>query len=115
MAEEVKNENVETKAEGAPADATPAAKDIPPQTATTDSELPKTPDLNVNDLNSVRSIIDIATTRGAFKANELASVGALYNKLDAFLKEVEAQAKAAKEAAEAAQPEEQAKGEKENA
>jgi hypothetical protein len=88
MAEEVKNENVETKAEGAPADATPAAKDIPPQTATTDSELPKTPDLNVNDLNSVRSIIDIATTRGAFKANELEAVGKTYNKLTAFLDHV---------------------------
>jgi hypothetical protein len=72
-------------------------------------------ELNIQDLAMARAIIELATERSAFKANELASVGALYNKLDAFLKEVEAQAKAAKEAAEAAQPEEQAKGEKENA
>jgi hypothetical protein len=72
-------------------------------------------ELNIQDLAMARAIIELATERSAFKANELASVGALYNKLDAFLKEVEAQAKAAKEAAEAAQPEEKAKGEKENA
>lgn len=87
MAEEAKNETVETKAEGAPTEAQ-APTNIPPKTATTDSEQPKTPDLNVNDLNSVRSIIDIATTRGAFKANELEAVGKTYNKLTAFLDHV---------------------------
>ena len=50
-----------------------------------------------------RAIIELATERSAFKANELASVGSLYNKLDAFLKDVEEQAKAAKEAQESAQ------------
>lgn len=87
MAEEVKNEAVEENAQGAPAEAA-TSKDIPPQTAQTNSEAPKTPDLNVNDLNSVRSIIDIATTRGAFKANELEAVGKAYNKLTAFLDHV---------------------------
>jgi hypothetical protein len=41
----------------------------------------------------------------------MANVGALYNKLDAFLKEVEAQAKAAKEGAEAAMTEPTQEGE----
>lgn len=59
-------------------------------------------DLNIQDLALARAIIELATERSAFKANELASVGALYNKLDAFLKDVEEQAKAAKEAQEAA-------------
>lgn len=42
-------------------------------------------DLNLNDLVAVRSIIDIASTRGAFKANEMAAVGTVYNKIDRFL------------------------------
>jgi len=85
MAEEVKNEKVEqpaTEAQAAPASGpvpTPGA-DAPKQEAA--------PDLNINDLNAVRSIIDIATTRGAFKANELEAVGKTYNKLTNFLEHV---------------------------
>jgi hypothetical protein len=62
-----------------------------------------TNELTITDLALARAVIETATDRGTFKANELASVGALYNKLDSFLKEVEAQAKAAKEGAAAAQ------------
>ena len=62
-------------------------------------------ELNIQDLALARAVIELATERGTFKANEMANVGALYNKLDAFLKEVEAQAKAAKEGAEAAMTE----------
>lgn len=87
MSEETKKDAVETKTEGAPAEAQ-APTNVPPKMATTDSNAPKTPDLNVNDLNSVRSIIGIATTRGAFKANELEAVGKTYNKLTAFLDHV---------------------------
>lgn len=68
------------------------------------SEQAKNPnELNIQDLALARAIIELATDRGAFKANELANVGTLYNKLDAFLKEVEKQAEAAKAAAAAAQ------------
>lgn len=42
-------------------------------------------DLTINDLNGLRSIIDVATQRGAFKAGELEVVGKLYNRLDKFL------------------------------
>ena len=59
-------------------------------------------ELNIQDLALARAIIELATERSAFKANELANVGSLYNKLAAFLKDVEEQAKAAKEAQEAA-------------
>ncbi len=59
-------------------------------------------ELNIQDLALARAVIELATERGTFKANEMANVGALYNKLDAFLKEVEAQAKAAQEGAKAA-------------
>ena len=46
-------------------------------------------ELTVQDLGVLRSIIDVASQRGAFKANEMAMVGATYNKLEAFLKIVE--------------------------
>ena len=49
------------------------------------SEEQKSPELTVTDLQNIRSIIDIAATRGAFKANEMAAVGTVFNKLDIFL------------------------------
>jgi len=56
-----------------------------------------TTDLNVSDLNAIKSIIDIATQRGAFKANELEAVGKTYNKLVAFLDNISKQAQAQQE------------------
>lgn len=47
-------------------------------------------DLTINDLNSMRQIIDLASSRGAFKANELEAVGKVYNKLVGFLSQVSA-------------------------
>lgn len=67
------------------------------------TEQNKVDELTIQDLAMARAIIETATDRGTFKAAELASVGALYNKLDAFLKQVEAQAKAAQEGTAAAQ------------
>jgi hypothetical protein len=61
-------------------------------------------DLNIQDLATMKAIIDLASERGTFKPNEMAAVGIVYNKLDAFLKAVEEQAKAAKAAQEAAEP-----------
>ena len=46
---------------------------------------PAGPDLNVSDLVALKSIIEIATQRGAFKAAELEAVGKTFNKLNAFL------------------------------
>jgi hypothetical protein len=50
--------------------------------------------ITVQDLDAIRNIIDLASTRGAFRANELADVGLLYNKLSQFLEAVVAQAQA---------------------
>jgi hypothetical protein len=44
-----------------------------------------TPGLTLQDLVLVAQIIQLTTQRGAFKADELADVGGLYNKLVAFL------------------------------
>jgi uncharacterized protein YggE len=48
--------------------------------------------ITVQDLDALRNIIDLASTRGAFRANELADIGMLYNKLSQFLEAVVAQA-----------------------
>ena len=58
------------------------------------SQAPKTQagagaELTVQDLNVLKTIIDVASQRGAFNANEMAMVGATYNKLETFLKIVE--------------------------
>ena len=50
-------------------------------------------DLTVQDLGIIKSIIDAACQRGAFKANEMQAVGATYNKLESFLGVVQAQQK----------------------
>ena len=52
------------------------------------SEEQKGPELTVTDLQNIRAIIDIAATRGAFKAAEMAAVGTVFNKLDTFLSAV---------------------------
>ena len=52
-------------------------------------------DLTINDLNALKTIIDIASSRGAFKPNEMVAVGQTYTKLDTFLTAVTEQAKAA--------------------
>lgn len=60
-------------------------------------------ELTVQDLGVIRSIIDVASQRGAFKANELEAVGKTFNKLDNFLQTVqkaEAEANEQKEKAE---------------
>ena len=44
--------------------------------------------LSIGDLRNLSQILDVASTRGAFKAAEMAGVGFLYNKLQAFLAKV---------------------------
>ena len=60
--------------------------------------------LTLADLASTKNIIEAATSRGAFKAEELSQVGAVYDKLSKFLAQAQAQ-----QAAEA--QEEQTQGE----
>ncbi len=71
MTEEVQNQTAET---AAPAPETaPAA---PPA------------DLNISDLVALKSIVEVASQRGAFKAAELEAVGKTFNKLNTFLESV---------------------------
>ena len=73
MSEEVKDQVVEAPAAAAPATEAPAAQG---------------PDLNISDLLAIKNIIEVATSRGAFKAAELEAVGKSFNKLNAFLEAV---------------------------
>ena len=51
-------------------------------------------DLTINDLNALKTIIDIASSRGAFKPTEMVAVGQTYTKLSTFLEIVAKQAEA---------------------
>ena len=64
--------------------------------------------LTLADLASIHSIIEAATTRGAFRASELTPVGAIYDKLTAFLQTANANAVTAEPEAPQAQGEQNA-------
>ena len=49
------------------------------------------PAVTVNDLVNAYAVIDLASKRGAFQASELAAVGAVANKIKAFVDFVQAQ------------------------
>ena len=51
-------------------------------------------DLNISDLVALKSIIEVASQRGAFKAAELEAVGKTFNKLNTFLESVAAKKEA---------------------
>jgi hypothetical protein len=53
-------------------------------------------ELTINDLNAMKVIIDIASSRGAFKPNEMVAVGQTYTKLSTFLDTVSKQAESQK-------------------
>lgn len=46
--------------------------------------------ISLNDLQVLANIVDLATQRGAFRGNELSQVGAVFDKLSAFLAQVAA-------------------------
>jgi hypothetical protein len=54
------------------------------------------PGFSLNDLRAIQQIISISSARGAFKAEEMTSVGLVYDRLTAFLRASEAAAEAAK-------------------
>ena len=78
MSEE--NKQVSTDA---PATATPVQPSNPTQPT----------GIQIGDLQTVLNIIDLASQRGAFKANELTQVGSIADKLSGFLGQVAKQAK----------------------
>jgi uncharacterized protein YfkK (UPF0435 family) len=53
-------------------------------------EAPQAPqaELGVADLQNLRTIIDVASRRGAFSASEMTSIGSVYDRLNKFLEAV---------------------------
>ena len=56
-------------------------------------------EITIADLNLLKDIVDLASTRGAFRAAEMKEIGEVYNKLTSFLDAVVAQARAQEESA----------------
>ena len=65
-----------------------------PEEGTVTTPQAEAPALTVADLRNIRTIIDISSQRGAFRGNELATIGTVFDKLDTFLKAVDAKAQA---------------------
>ena len=95
-----------TKTKKLKKEAEPKATAQPTATAQPAGTAPQQPstDLSIADLKNLATIIDVASTRGAFRANEMATVGAMYNKLQAFLAKVAPEQKPEAKTAEAAAP-----------
>ena len=95
-----------TKTKKLKKEAEPKATAQPTATAQPAGTAPQQPstDLSIADLKNLGTIIDVASTRGAFRANEMATVGAMYNKLQAFLAKVAPEQKPEDKKAEAAAP-----------
>ena len=53
--------------------------------------------ITIADLDTIKNIIDLACTRGAFRGGEVSQVGAVFDKLTVFLTAVIEQAKAQEE------------------
>jgi hypothetical protein len=64
--------------------------------------------LTLTDMAALKSLIEVATERGAFRAPEMSNVGAIYDKLSVFLSATQAQLA---QQAEAQQPAEPTQGE----
>lgn len=70
---------------------TPVQEEIKNIQSNPAAEQTESADLNVNDLNGMKTIIDLASSRGAFKPNEMMAVGQIYMKLSNFLATVQKQ------------------------
>lgn len=49
------------------------------------TQAPAQAELSIADLQNLRLVVEMAVRRGSFAANELSSVGAVYDRLNAFL------------------------------
>lgn len=64
-----------------------------------EGEVQPQPELSINDLLQVRAVLELAVRRGAFQANEVSTIGKIYDRLNDFLNAVAPPAPQPKEAA----------------
>lgn len=67
--------------------------------------------LTLSDLETVHTLLNLASERGAFRAAELSTVGAIYDRLSRFLASVSQQMADAAAAAETAESDEESDSE----
>lgn len=67
--------------------------------------------ITIADLDVVKKIIELAAARGAFRAEEMTDVGAMYDKLSVFLQAVIEQAQQTASSTDAPAPADQSQGE----
>lgn len=60
----------------------------PPAEATATPPQQESADLTITDLTNLKAVIDLASSRGAFKPNEMLAVGTVYTKLSNFLNNI---------------------------
>ena len=72
-----------------------APAEAPAETAAPAQAQPAPQALSINDLSVLANIIDLASSRGAFRGGELTQVGAAYEKLVGFVRGVQEQQQAA--------------------
>ena len=78
-------------------------KQISEDVETVNSEAEK--GITLNDIVALRNIVNIASRRGAFGAEEFKDIGTVYNRIDAFVKENVKTKEVEGDTAEATQPE----------
>ncbi len=76
-------------------------KEMSEQTQDTAQEANVPESISLQDLQVLLQIVDLASSRGAFRGPELTQVGAIFDKLNAFLSFISAQQKAKAEEAQA--------------
>ena len=64
------------------------------EAATTETQAPAA-DLGLQDLVALKTIVDVASSRGVFKPNEMVAVGTVYSKLEKFLETAQKQSQQA--------------------
>ena len=72
-----------------------------PETQTEEFDQQAPESISLSDLQLLLQIVDLASTRGAFRGAELTQVGAIFDKLNVFLSYVAEQQEAAAETEEA--------------
>jgi hypothetical protein len=77
--------------------------DTPSPVSTPQDNTQQPTGIQISDLQTVLNIIDLASSRGAFRANELTQVGTIADKLGGFLRGLAEQDKAKQEAIEKAE------------
>ena len=81
-----------TPPQAAPAEVPKGPSTLPPKPgAPADGPAPGNPELTVQDLGVLKTVIQVAQSRGAFKAIELEAVGKTYTKLESFLTRIQIQ------------------------